>query len=146
LLIIGTLREVLSSEPEPPCNLPEHEAAGEALLVRILVAQAHPLCDLSKQGFLLLLEDDDVQTYLGCNWFGGVQWFNRERLETLLYWLFFTRALCLTEKTPRLGQQTLDILVDLHQNARSWLDQAAEAGYRMDRFRALVAPPSPTGR
>jgi glycosidase len=145
-LIIGTLREVLSSESEPPCNLPDHEAAGEALLVRILLAQAHPLCDLSKQGFMLLLEDADVQTYLGCNWFGGVQWFNRERLETLLYWLFHSRALCVASNTPRLGQQVLDILIAMHQDVRRWREQAAEAGYRMDHFRALVDPPSPMDR
>ena len=35
-----------------------------------------------------MLSDSDVRTYIGLNEFQGRWWYNKESMETLMYWLF----------------------------------------------------------
>jgi hypothetical protein len=80
-----------------------------------------------------------VQTYIGCNWFNGVQWFNKERLETLLYWLFLTSAVAAAEHRPNDPRGILRELAIQHQRFTVCLNSADRAGFRLDRFLTLLS-------
>jgi hypothetical protein len=132
-LLNATLREVLQAA-EAPHPLSEAEAGGETMLVQLLISVPAAGGDfLARLG--TLLGTSSTKTYLGCNDFGGTRWFNRERLETLLYWLFFTDAVAaarlpLTEQPLRLAA--------LHREWRQVLTAAEESGYRFESFLATV--------
>ncbi|MDI6739973.1 MAG: alpha-amylase family glycosyl hydrolase [Candidatus Edwardsbacteria bacterium] len=57
----------------------QHEAQAETALVKLLFEHGD-------KDFLVLWAEPDVQQYLRCNWHNDILWFNKERLQTLLYW------------------------------------------------------------
>jgi hypothetical protein len=68
------LSEALITSGRPP-----QHAQAETALVRLLFQ--HGEKDLPA-----LWAEPDVQHYLVCNWHNDILWFNRERLQALLYW------------------------------------------------------------
>lgn len=140
-LLLLTLQEILSSEPQPPFNLPWEEAAAEALLVQLLVRHLSG-GDLDRI-LPALLADPDTQTYLGCNWYGGVQWFNRERFESLLRALYAAGAVTTAEKEEGTAG-VAGRVADLHALLADCRRKAGESGFRFQEFlRALSPKPAP---
>jgi glycosidase len=135
-----TLEEVLHSEPEPPFNLPEGDAAAEALLVQILLR--HRPFDHSvggERGQLGgILKDPAVQSFIGCNWFEGVRWFNRERLETLLFWLYISSAVDTVLHVEENRRKIPGEIAERHRYLMGCLESAEKTGYRMDLYLQLV--------
>ncbi len=116
------------------------EAAGNALLATILTRHqdlgraGEPL----RQGFIRLLEDPRVQDFLGFNWYGGVQWFNRERLETLTYWLFFTACVRAVARFPEDRSGLLRHVAELNRYFEDCRQKADQSHYRLDKFRKIL--------
>ncbi len=134
-LLAATLQEVLQSDT-PPFSLPEGEAAGEILLVQLLARAPAE----GKESSLLarldgLLDHPQAEAFLGCNDFGGTRWFNRERLETLLYWLYFTEAAA-AAPVPAADPGTR--LNAIYGEWRDALAAAEQSGYRFKTFLAAV--------
>ena len=138
-LLSATLQEVLQSAT-PPFFLSEGEAAGEALLVQLLVTCATRGTSLTAR-LDKALDDPQAQTFLGCNDFGGTRWFNRERLETLLYWLFFTEAATMAQVPA--ADQTGE-LIALYGEWRDALAAAEQSGYRFEQFLAAIRKLQPS--
>lgn len=44
------------------------------------------LFEHGERDFSILWNEPDIQRYLQCNWHNDILWFNKERLQTLLYW------------------------------------------------------------
>jgi hypothetical protein len=138
-LLAHTLQMRLQAEREPPFNLPPHEAAGEALLVLLLVRHqsfAETGNDLRRQ-YLYLLEDTEVGDFLGFNWYGGVCWLNRERLETLNTWLFLVSSLNTSIRTTE-PKKCLERIAEIHRFFDHCLRAAERAQYRVEKFREFL--------
>jgi glycosidase len=135
-LLIHTLQKVLQSEDEPPFNLSQWAAAGEALLVQILTRyQSFGLPDENiRHSFAGLLKDPRVQTFLGFNWFGGNQWFNKERLEMLTYWLFFIASLQCAHLFEKDQEGLLSHLGRIHQYLARCRGRAEAVQFQVEKF------------
>jgi hypothetical protein len=122
-------------------------AAQRATLLAILTGY-HRWADTDRgeeclASFRDLLNDGDARLYLGFNRYNGVLWFNRERMETLLYWLYTVSILGLAagETTSKAGilrgaERRFEVI-------RRIRDAAEASGYEADRFIALLAPAAP---
>jgi glycosidase len=138
-LLAHTLQGALQAEREPPFNLPPHEAAGEALLVLLLVRHQSfaETGDELRRRYLRLLEDTQVGDFLGFNWYGGVCWLNRERLETLNTWLFIASAL--SSSGPEIEpKKQLERMAEIHQFFDHCLKAAERAQYQAEKFREFL--------
>ena len=137
-LLLHTLQEVLCGGTAP-FDLSAPEAAGEVQLVQLLLR--HPPTEQDLQSsFAAFLDDPDGQTFLGCNWFGGVQWFNRERLEMLVHWFFTTAALQESEH-----KEDASRVAELHLFSRNVLRQGDRSGFRFREFRDALTGKTPQG-
>ncbi len=133
-LLLHTLQEVLSIG-DAPFDLPHWEAAGEVQLVQLLLRHEGRTEELAER-FRALLEDPDACTYLGCNVFGGIEWFNMERLQTLLNALYRGAAIAAAEKQKEaLGGPLSELHAFFTETAR----RADESGFRYQVFRKTVS-------
>ncbi|MBA3945381.1 MAG: alpha-amylase [Herpetosiphonaceae bacterium] len=79
-----------------------------------------------------LVEDHDVQQWLGVNTFEGVRYFNRESFEQLLWWLFVT-AVITTTAHPQESPSVIDTgVIALHHQLQQWLEASERSGYQLD--------------
>jgi hypothetical protein len=138
-LLLHTLQEVLSLG-DPPFDLPRWEAAGEVQLVQLLLRHGGET-EKMRSRFLELLKDADACTFLGCNVYGGVEWFNRERLETLVRGLYRAAALAAAGEPEDVAVASL---AKLHAFFDEIVTLADENGFRFRDFREAVgAEPEP---
>ncbi|HQM53770.1 MAG TPA: hypothetical protein PLI86_11715, partial [bacterium] len=122
-------------------------AAQRATLLAILTGY-HRWADTGREeeclaSFRDLLNDGDARLYLGFNRYNGVLWFNRERLETLLYWLYTVSVLGLAAEETASNAEILRGAERRFEIIRRIRDAAEASGYEADRFTALLAPAAP---
>ncbi|MDD5556952.1 MAG: alpha-amylase family glycosyl hydrolase [bacterium] len=116
-------------------------AAQAAALVRILVRHAGWYDGRSDEervaGVRGMLADCDVRSFIGVNAYNGTLWFNRERMERLLFWLLAVSAVALLSEgkgaaAVRRGMEERRSLVT------RLLDAAGESGWAVERFLSLL--------
>ncbi|HEX5773953.1 MAG TPA: hypothetical protein VFY07_06480, partial [Geomobilimonas sp.] len=114
--------------------IPMDESAAGSLLLTLLRRQSF---FVDREGvaeverFRKLFADPAAREFLDCHWSGDAEWFVKERFEILLGWLLLT-----TVVTEGGEAAFIPHLVSACQS--SYLT-AARAGYRTDRFLALLA-------
>jgi glycosidase len=86
--------------------------------------------------FTLLFADPGAREFLECHIYAEREWFNRERFEILIMWLFRVEALALAAvKEP---EQLVDEIARLRKTLHHLQAVAAAAGYRADRFLEML--------
>ncbi len=118
-------------------------ARRELSLIIILLRHLHRMKQVKTKNHLYLLEpifkDSEVRRFLLFHWDNDILWFNKERLEELLYW--FNAAATIDrsveiwkgEDAPRVRGMVY------YRAAETLLDLAARSGYRVKEFRKLLA-------
>ncbi|MEA2101485.1 MAG: alpha-amylase family glycosyl hydrolase [Thermodesulfobacteriota bacterium] len=119
----------------------ENEAAYDMLLIGILVDYQEwgtwVEKDSGRQRIIEMLQDADVQLYIGLNEYNGVWWFNRESFEALLYWL----TIIATLKTPDADKNEEGLISAMGRFcnlAEQWGKLATSAGYDLERLCELL--------
>ena len=86
-----------------------------------------------RQLMVEFLSDVDVSTYLGANEYDGVVWFNRERMEDLVWWIYATGIIAIlvasSDPKTRAGW-----ILDLHEAIDRISDAVAHSLYQVDRL------------
>lgn len=82
-----------------------------------------------------ILKTPPVQEYLVCNWHGGVFWFNKESLESLVYWACLTRVLEILYAQP---PDAVRRIAELRERALRVVAVAGRSGYRFQEFLTLL--------
>jgi hypothetical protein len=86
--------------------------------------------------FTLLFADPGAREFLECHIYAEREWFNRERFEILIKWLFTVEVLGLaTAKGP---EKLVDEIARLRKELHHLQVVAAAAGYRVDRFQEML--------
>ncbi len=133
--------QIVQSFQEMGCDW---EAARRELdLVTILLRHLDRMLKVRTKNHLHLLEplfrDSEVRRFLLYHWHRDVLWFNRERLDELLFWLT-TAAAASQAASGWDGQSPPRVRGLVHLKAADTLRElAAEAGYRVKEFRQLLA-------
>lgn len=126
-LLEDTLQETLGPERE------------EALLVKALVRHQDFWSPAARRhDFAAQLRDASVQQYLRVHRHDGTEWFSKERLEAFGYGLFFVASLAAIEHFGPDRAGLLGHIGRIHGDLTTLLDHAAQAGYRLAEFRALL--------
>ncbi len=121
------------------------EGAGEATgiddsaqLLRALLAYAHEGC--MERGVLEgVFSIPDCSRYLLVHDSDGVNWFNRERFETLATWLFIIRLCGMASRRPS-ARAISSWCAASGRELRRLIELAEHTGYRTTLFTSLVAP------
>jgi len=87
------------------------------------------------------LSDPDVREFLRVNRYGGVLWFNKESFERLVGLAARVAAVAFRQSSAPLPNAAADRIRALGVAARSLLDSAAAAEYRLDEFIGPAALP-----
>ena len=88
--------------------------------------------------FTLLFADPGAREFLLCNSHEDHEWFNRERFHMLLNWL--VRIEAISAAVAAKPKQLAAGLALLGRESNRLLSAAEAAGYRVDRFLALLKP------
>ncbi len=82
-----------------------------------------------------LLQDGDVQQFLGVNRYRDILWFNKENFEQLLVWMLLLAAITSSGKTGRSGPEEIVARYTVVKQLR----QAASASeYQVEKLRAAI--------
>ena len=128
-------------------GLSSFRAGQLATLVSILIAwQAFPLDSeliartyAQRPGYLLtgLLQDEQVQHFLGVNWHQGIQWYNAEAMSRLLHSLFAVAVLTWqTREMP--AEEVVRAISACYDVIRIINTGHKLSGYQIERLLALV--------
>ncbi len=134
-LLSFVLQEILGSA-EAPFHLPDWEAAGEVLLVETLVRNQRSATtspESLEDALPEMFRDSRVQLFLGSNWHNGILWFNKERLETITFWRFFT-SIVTALPIEKEEAERLEYLTEECAYLSGILDAAERSGYQMEKF------------
>jgi len=118
-------------------------ARRELALILILLRHLPRMLRVRTKNHLYRLEplfrDSEVRRFLLYHWDRGVLWFNRERLDELLFWLTASAAVSRgAADWDGTAPPRVRGLVQL-KAARTLRELAAESGYRVKEFRQLLA-------
>lgn len=83
--------------------------------------------------FCALMNDTIVKKFLLVNEYDNRSWFNKERFEEMLFWIFTTAALEITAHS-KLTPETLGKISEVHKAVVNLLEAAAETSYCFDAF------------
>ncbi|MFH1037325.1 MAG: alpha-amylase family glycosyl hydrolase [PVC group bacterium] len=118
-------------------------ARRELSLIVILLRHLRRMEGVKTKNHLYLLEpvfkDSEVRRFLLYHWDNNILWFNKERLEELLFWLIAAATVVKSvrawagEEPPRVRGMVY------HRAAETMLELAAQSGYRVKEFRKLLA-------
>ncbi|RMF65988.1 MAG: alpha-amylase, partial [Calditrichaeota bacterium] len=81
-----------------------------------------------------LFADEEVRDFLKVNLFEDILWFNKERFEMLLWWLFCTAVIRLTAEKKASREQAAQRALTLHRTIVGWLDAATRSEYQVERL------------
>ena len=120
-------------------------AAQLTALIKILT-EHHAWCDpLSADGSLdaiaQMFHEADVRLYLNVNRYDNVFWFSRERMERFLYWLLTVSVVDLMAET-RGRKEIMKEMDSRYGLIARLLKNAEESGWQVEKFLALLPPPS----
>jgi hypothetical protein len=113
---------------------------GIALLLRPLLRWQNFFAGWDRNAaqarFTLLFADPGVREFLKCHTYEESEWFNTERFEMLLKWLFTVEALGLAaDKEP---EQLINEIATLRKALHHLQAVAVDAGFRLDRFLGML--------
>ena len=133
--------QVLRAFQEMGCDW--ETARRELALIMILLRHLPRMLQVRTKNHLHRLEplfrDSEVRRFLLYHWDRDVLWFNRERLDELLYWLTSAAAI-LKASVGWDGESSPRVRGLVHFKAADTLRRlAAESGYRVKEFRRLLA-------
>ena len=145
-------------------------ARRDLSLVSIILRHAHRMKEVKTKNHLYRLEpifkDSEVRRFLLYNWNNRTLWFNRERLEELLYWLVSVAtiirsvdnweipasplAVAVEETPPAESSGVIDEIppaessprvkgLVYYRSAGTIMDLATSSGYRVKEFRKLLS-------
>jgi len=123
-------------------GIDERSAYFEALLIRILSAYQ----DFDKhvyEGSLDLIvremaEKDEIREYIGVNRYDDRWWFNKESMETLVYWLYTISLIKAFAAHPK-GSDSLRICMEgLFEASRQIMEIAQKSDYEVKGFIDLL--------
>jgi len=121
-----------------PAGTGDDARQEEHMLAGVLLDLRDPVLSGGRGEIAALLSEDSVRRYLGCHWYGGIEWFNRERLDELLRALFAATALRRGLRTEGDLAPVLEPLEKLLRSLEDVRRSAARAGYRVDKFLEFV--------
>ena len=76
----------------------------------------------------------DIQSFLHCNRFEGILWYNREAFDSLLWWMT-TGALLQARSDPRATEnQALETLIGCHEIVRSLQKADKNSEYQVEKL------------
>ncbi|WP_223905505.1 alpha-amylase family glycosyl hydrolase [Geobacter sp. AOG1] len=126
--------------------IPMDESAAGSLLLALLRRPsffAGAETSTAPEQFRQLFADPTAREFLDCHWSGDAEWFVKERFEILLGWLLLASVVTEGGAAP---DSLATIVPPLASACQSYYLTAARAGYRTDRFLALLAGEElPTG-
>jgi len=116
------------------------EDGAEVALLQALLSHDSFLADQmqtpEEEHLAALWRDVSVAQFIRLHTSGGIDWFNRERFEDLIGWLFLTAA-ATREGAGKGGRTAIEGLLLLHGAAQSLTADAEKAGYRPDMLLAI---------
>jgi hypothetical protein len=87
------------------------------------------------------LEDEAVHEYIGVNRYGGIDWFNQESFEEVLWWLFLIAVLEIIATQPedqlRAGQLPASVLTHIRKCfsvVENLLSAQERSGYQLEKL------------
>jgi glycosidase len=150
-LLVKTVRSTLMD-----CGLDGYSAGKLANLLRVLVAHhgwwkqlatrrgRKASLKMEEQTVSLLnhwLEDEAVHEYIGVNRYGGIDWFNQESFEEVLWWLFLIAVLEIIATQPedqlRAGQLPSSVLTHIRKCfsvVENLLSAQERSGYQLEKL------------
>ncbi len=126
--------EKIISESYADLGLSHDEITSEITLLKILQQSDETSQLLRKETLKKILSDPDVENYLQVNIYQSVLWFNMERFEELIFWLFVKSILMLpveNHESPALPEGETG---ELFKKLKNLEDSAERSGYRMDKL------------
>lgn len=78
----------------------------------------------------------ELQEYLLVNYYDGVRWFNQERFDSLVWWLFVWNAL-----RPQKESNLRVDLVNLHERSLKWQEEQQKSEFKLDVLKRLIQKP-----
>ena len=81
-----------------------------------------------------LVHDSDATSFLGFNEYEGTVWFNRERFEDLVWWLYAIALIDQCAEALDHGEAGCAELLSLHAIVTDLLDAAAVSGYEVSKL------------
>lgn len=125
------------------CGLDAWSAGQHAALIKIL-AGYHNWYDAASPGKSVealrdILNDSDARSYLLFNRHDGVLWYNKERMEQLLYWLCAVSALGMLAEDK--GGKPGEEIRRRYLVISGMLDMTARSGCEVEKLLALISPP-----
>ena len=87
-----------------------------------------------------LFQSEEVQQFLRVNRFNGVLWFNKERFERFVAWLFTTAAVLVHAHPDPTRDQKTKRVAGLFGVVQSWLQAETASGYQVESLLALLEP------
>jgi glycosidase len=115
----------------------EGPARYELLLIRILTKHQGFASKRDTKGlfsrFREMLSDEDVRDFLGFNLYEERWWFNKESMESFIYWMSLTMAMkSLAGKAPKKALQAI------YESAQVLLGVVSASGYEVSKLSALM--------
>lgn len=138
----GNIETMLHSSRESRSTLESPWGSGtEAMLLGILLAHRSLFTARSGEGgqepAIALTEDEKVRQFLLVHWSNDVEWFNRERFEDLVGWLYLADIIAFGAEAEdeKLFREKIAASYGL---ATDLIALAETARYRFDIFRSLL--------
>ncbi len=105
----------------------------EILLIKVLLGLLPESSPVSTQLWTNFFESHAVQRVIGVNLHDQILWFNKERFETLLFWLYFSSVMALLKRAK--GKKETDAEREKLFSAVNALEKmAGQSGYQFEKF------------
>ena len=115
----------------------EWEADADVHLLSLLL-DLHAVAPTDAAMVTLLFEPELAKPILGMNSFEGVDYVNRERLESALYWLSLSHAASAVSMPAAAAKDAAAIVRRWYDWSRDVLNAAQEAGYRVAEIKRIL--------
>ena len=112
-------------------------------LLRLLLSNRGWWRNLHSAGDLLaeLIHDSEVTSFLGFNEYNGTVWFNRERFEELVWWLYAIALIDQCGESLDEGEASCAQLLGLHAIATDLRAAAAASDYKVSKLLEAAGVP-----
>lgn len=140
--LVRAVEDTLSAIPKEEWRfVPGLAIADSVLLLKVIVSQQRFFAEIEENGrekaLRKILADPLAGEFLLAHWSGDVDWFNKERFELLMFWLFWVAAID-AGRVAADGKLQLGRTAALQRTMNGLVKVAKEAGYRVDSFLKLL--------